>query len=704
MDLNDFFDDFRQVIARRSAADGLVDVLALVGEVAERLSDDPVFGEFSLVDHQQVIGSSKYKIHGYTAFDEADGSIGLVVGKWFSDDSPQTLLSSDLKTLVAGLRNFASNAICNNLAASIYAANEAHDLANFLQQTAGRISRLRLHVITNGQLSSRYKEQMLDPIEGIPVEFHIWDLLRLHSINESGGEREEVVIELSDFGSKGIPCLPAAHGSEVESYLCVISGELLASLFDRYGSRLLEGNVRSFLGMKGGVNRGIRATIKSQPSRFFAYNNGIAATASDVKLGRDGQATFLTGLTNLQIVNGGQTTASVLSALKIDKCSLEGVSVPMKLTRVAQDIAVELIPKIAQYANTQNKVANADFFANHEVHRKLEGISRRLSTPTRPGVRLPGKWFYERSRGQYQNERLYKKTGEVERFDMEYPKSQLINKTDLAKFDSVWFGKPWLVAQGAQKNFLNFAKKFFSTSESMSEAEHWDKLSPAYGEAYYQDIISVAIIWKFTEKMISAARDGWYEGDYRAQIVAYTVAKLFDIYRSNGYVFDLSLIWRNQEVPKTLAYELEEVAKLVQSEILSPPAGKTNVGEWTKSEACWTRISKVGVPFSDTFKIFSVSKGERAAAQRDAKKAGELDDEISLQSDLFARVSSGYFSALRDWRDSAKVFTPGQNSLLRKASSDRTFAQMTPKELRDLRAVVVLAQEEGFLFGKKNDE
>lgn len=701
MDVTDFLHEFQQMVARRSSTDSLVDTLALVAEVSDRLMEDPVFGEFNLVELFGELGTSKFRVHGYTSFDEADNTLGLVVGRWFDSDSVESLPTADVNSLVSGLRTFLVGSVQGKLASRMVASHEAYELTDFLHRNASRISRVRLHVISNGRLTSRFKEQVVESVGDIQVELHLWDLLRVQAVYESKNVREVVEISLSDFGSRGIPCLPAAADSELESYLCVIDGRLLAALFDRYGSRLLEGNVRSFLGMKGGVNKGIRTTIKTQPGRFFAYNNGIAATASDVRTAEVGGATFLVGLSDLQIVNGGQTTASVLSALKLDGCSLDGVSVPMKLTRVGQDVAVELIPKIAQYANTQNKIANADFFANHEVHRKLEGISRRLTTPTRSGVRLSSKWFYERSRGQYQNERLYKRKSELDRFDMEYPKSQLINKTDLAKFDAVLNGKPWHVAQGAQKNFLNFAKKFFSASDSVSESDHWERISPEYGEAYYQDMVSVAIVWKHTERMVSAARATWYQGDYRAQIVAYTVAKLFDLYRQNDSVFDLSVVWKSQEVVDSLALELETIAKAVQAEVLSPPAGKTNVGEWTKSETCWTRISNLKLPFGATLKSYSVTKREMAAIKRDAKKAGELDDEISLQADLFERVKTGYFSSLRDWRDAVKVFTPGQNSLLRKASSDRTFAQMTPKELRDLKAVVVLAEEEGFLFGEK---
>src|SRR5690606_28517246 len=234
-----------------------------------------------------------------------------------------------------------------------------------------------------------------------------------------------------EFGSTGIQCIDASTGDGLQSYLCVIEGNLLADLYEHYGSRLLEGNVRSFLGMRGGVNKGIRATIQDSPELFFAYNNGIAATAADVAVDLS-EGTRIVKLSDLQIVNGGQTTASILRARKQDKLSLDRVSVPMKLTVVSSARANDLVPKIAEYANTQNRVAIADFFANHPFHRKMQEISRRLMVPARAGERVQSKWFYGRSRGQFQNERLYLSKAKKNAFGLAYPPRQVINQTDLA--------------------------------------------------------------------------------------------------------------------------------------------------------------------------------------------------------------------------------------------------------------------------------
>ena len=356
MQIDEFLVELSQLVARRSTASHLVDTLAFVSEVAERLEDDPVFGEFESIEYQGTAKSRTMKLHGFNRLDESDGSIGLVIGKWEDVSSSQTLSSAVVNQLSTWLENFVRESIENDLCERITEANPAYELALQLRNEQKKINRIRFHIFSNSILSSRFKEELQGEIAGIPVERHIWDLQRLSAIYQSSREREVVDIDLTNLGGIGIPCIEAARSDTLCSYLCVIRGDQLADLFDRYGSRLLEGNVRSFLGMKGGVNKGIRATIQDDPSLFFAYNNGIAATASDLTIQSiDGQH-VITNLVDLQIVNGGQTTASILNARKKDKLSLLGVSVQMKLTKVLPGKAQELIPNIAEYSNTQNNL------------------------------------------------------------------------------------------------------------------------------------------------------------------------------------------------------------------------------------------------------------------------------------------------------------------------------------------------------------
>lgn len=694
-----FLSELREMVERRAAAVHLVDTLAFVEEVSERLEDDPLFGEFVPVEYS---GSGRrnraFRIHGYTRLDDSDGTLGLVVGYWSDSQEPESFAASLVAQLTAQLRAFAAEAAEEDLASRMPEANSAYELALLLGQSGSRISRIRLHVFSNQHLSQRFREKLLDPVAGIPVEQHLWDLLRLRDIYQSTREREAVQINLEEFGSEGIECMQAVRSDSLESYLCIVEGNTLADMFERYGSRLLEGNVRSFLGMKGGVNKGIRKTVQDSPQLFFAFNNGIAATASSItKTAVEGR-NFITSFVDLQIVNGGQTTASVLNARKKDRLSLDGVSVAMKLTVVGAEQAGELIPRIAEYANTQNKVSATDFFANHPFHRKMEEISRRLSPPSTDSSRVRSKWFYERSRGQYQNERLYLTDARKRTFDLEFPPAQVISKTDLAKYDSVQAEKPHWISLGAQKCFLRFAATFDGRTTDMTPAERWTELSPQYSDDYYQRAVAVALLWKQTESIVSDGRGDWYEGDYRAQIVAYALALVVRSAKNKGTEIDWLQIWTTQTIPADLKMVVKEAAIGVQGVILTPPEGMRNIGEWTKKEECWTRARNLALQLPSA--AAWLVTGDTARTRRaDARKQGELDDTISLQSRLLELSQSGYWASLSRWSRLPATATAQQQSLVIKASNPSSFVRISAKDLLRLEELRGLCEDEGFRHG-----
>lgn len=698
MDENSFLEELKQIVIRRASAMNLVDTLAFVAEIADRLEEDPVFGEFVQVEYSGVGSKNQQlRLHGYTELDESDGTVGLIVGNWTDSDAPEMLPTMEVRELSGWLENFLNDSVSGKLNERIAEVNPAYTLASLLRNSREKIARIRLHVFSNRSLSKRFKEEQCGSIDGIPVERHVWDLKRLAAIYQSSREREAVEIQLSDFGTEGIPYIEAAKTENLRSFLCVVEGTLIADLFERYGSRLLEGNVRSFLGMKGGVNKGIRATIQDTPSLFFAYNNGIAATAASVTVQTIGGHKYVTGLNDFQIVNGGQTTASILSARKKDRLSLEGVTVQLKLTEVNRDDAHDLIPKIAQYANTQNKVAIADFFANHPFHRKIEEISRRLQVAARSGVRVQSKWFYERSRGQFQNERLYLSKSRKDAFDLEYPGEQVINKTELAKYDSTWSGKPYWASLGAQKNFIKFAGQFSNPKSDLSDSEYWDSVSATYNDAYYQKIVATALLWKSTEKLVSSGKGDWYEGDYRPQIVSYTLSLLFKACRDSESEFDVGRVWTDQSVaPSVLAF-IKNLAIEVQKVILDPPLGNRNVGEWCKKEACWNRAAQIHVAKLDTLNPWLVSKGEFNKAKRDGRKQGAQDDGIALQSSILASVLNGYWKALLASPEMSEILSPTDRLLVSRVSTPDGFARVTKE--RDwirLREVKKQCDDEGF--------
>lgn len=698
MDDHLFLEELRQIVVRRAAAMHLVDTMAFVSEVAERLEEDPVFGEYFPAEHSGTgLRNRQFKLHGFTELDESDGSIGLVIAKWSDTNTLETLTTATVNQLSGWLETFVEEAIGNSLNTKIAEVSPAYEIATKLQDLGSKISRIRLHIFSNQSLSQKFKEELCGEIKGIPLERHIWDLQRLKALYESSREREAIEIDFKKFGTKGIPCLYAASTESLKSYLCVVDGKLLADLFNRYGSRLLEGNVRSFLGMKGSVNKKIRATIQDCPGLFFAYNNGIAATATNVNVENVAGQSIVTGLTDLQIVNGGQTTASILSAHKKDRLSLDGIAVQMKLTEVDRDNSHDLIPKIAEYANTQNKVALADFFANHPFHRRIAEISERLQIPAKAGVRIQSKWYYERARGQYQNDRLYLSQAKKNEFDLEYPPQQVINKTDLSKYANTWKELPHWISLGAQKNFIKFAGQFSSSNTDLTESEYWNQISPNFGESYYKEIVALAILWKQTENIVSNGRGTWYQGGYRSQIVGYSLSLLFHAVRRTGSEFDLVRVWMGQGIESVVECRIRDIAISVQKELLSPPQGMTNVGEWAKKEACWDRVKKLSVTGIEKISGWCVSADEYKKTKAEGKKQGIRDESIDLQKTVLELTIKGYWNDLLRWPKLVVLVSPDAHTLVRRASTTQGFSKInTEKDWKKLLEISRLCEDEGF--------
>ena len=305
--------------------------------------------------------------------------------------------------------------------------------------------------------------------------------------------------------------------------------------------------MRSYLSATGKVNKGIQATILKEPERFFVYNNGISVTATDAVIVETAMGQRLVSARYFQIVNGGQTTASLHVARCKGKADLSAIHVQMKLSVVtARDSEKldDMIQRIAMYSNKQNKVSDADFFSNHPYHRAIERLSRRIVSPAAAGAQFHTYWFYERARGQYQNEQSSLSQAQKTEFKRNNPRSQLVVKTDLAKFENSWRQLPHIVSTGAQKNFTNFAD--FIGKEWGEDGHALDN------DEYFKKLIARAILFRSVEKLVSAAE--WYEGGYRANIVTYSIAKLASMIelQKPGYSLDFKAIWGRQALSELL--------------------------------------------------------------------------------------------------------------------------------------------------------
>ena len=463
---------------------------------------------------------------------------------------------------------------------------------------------------------------------------------------------------------------------------------MFAEIYDRYGSRLLEGNVRSFLGTKGGVNKGIRNTILREPEMFFAFNNGVAATATDAEIIITDEGLRLIRAMSLQIVNGGQTTVSLANTRRKDRADLRKVFVQMKLSVIAPEKAESIIPEISRCANSQNKLTFADFFSNHPFHVRIEGISRRIWAPAIGGAQYETHWFYERARGQYLNEQTRMTQAERKRYQLQNPRVQVITKTDLAKYYNAWRGLPRIVSLGAQKNFKAFAEWI---------AERWEQADTQFNEEFFRESVALAILFRHTEHLVP--RQPWYQQGYRANIVAYTIAKLASTIAAccSGNVLDLRSIWNRQAVTDAMDRQLTIISEAVFGVIVSPELGFQNVTEWCKKEACWTRVRGLDIPLSEDLKAELIDISENRAASRSARAQQKVDNGIGAQIQV-VNIGAEFWEHLRSWANERGLITPEESRILGIASKISSGMIPTDKQSAILLIIKERMETEGFFL------
>lgn len=656
-DLASFYQDFFQDI--RSSADAAGDFLeaSFVEKFCEYLIDA---GEFDTYDAGHYRAAKGMRIDGYAGDPiEEDGVLTLFISDFNQSDHISSLTKTEMTAIFRRLANFYERACDYEFCYELEETSPGFGISEMISSRQNEIRRVRFFLLSNRRLSDRVKGIEEGETNGIPTSYHVWDLSRLHRMVMSGKGKEDMDIDLLEEYQQTIPCLPA-HLSDAsyEAYLAVVPGELLASIYDKWGTRLLEQNVRCFLQARSNVNKGIRSTILAEPEMFFAYNNGVTATAEAVELIDDHGQTSIKSVRNLQIVNGGQTTASIFSANKKDKADLTSIFVQMKLSVIPAEKTVEVVPKISEYANSQNRVNAADFFANHPYHVRIEESSRRLWAPSVEGSFKETKWFYERARGQYLDEQSLKTPTQKKKFQEEYPRVQMFSKTDLAKYENVWRFIPHIVSQGAQKNFGEFASHV---------GKDWENKKDDINELYFKCLVAKAIMFKRLEKVISNL--DWYKEDpgYRANIVAFTLSWLGHYADEHGKMIDFLEIWDKQDISKSTVEAMELVAKEVRDNLVDTPSGISNVTEWAKKPGSWERVKTMSISMPTDFDKELINKGEMKERKKSASKVQKIDDGIAAQKRVFQIGGDGWLQIL-NWARGQDFVIPKDLDILNIAS------------------------------------
>ena len=426
---------------------------------------------------------------------------------------------------------------------------------------------------------------------------------------------------------------------------------------------------------------------------FFSYNNGISATAEAVSSNYDD--TRIQKVTNLQIVNGGQTTASIFSAQKKEKADLDKIYVQIKLSVITPDLVEEVVPKISEYSNTQNKVNAADFFSNHPFHLRVEELSRRLWAPAPEGSIQQTHWFYERARGQYVNQQANLTQAETKQFLAKNPRHQMFNKTDLAKFILTFEQAPYEVSLGAQKAFSGTPQTQGLVGRI---AALWDKHNGSdFNEVWFKKAIAKAIFFRETDRIVY--KSSWYAGGYKAQVVTYTLAKFANMIEHSNLNVDFLGIWNKQCLPDTLIHQLSIIAESINNVLRDPPTGMTsNVTEWAKRKACWNIVEQLDICLSESVEHLLIDMEQNRELEHDGRRSQAVDDGINAEIYVFNKGAE-YWKCLREWNRSTQKLIPKEVSILNIACSiPRKYP--AEKQAKVLMEAEQRAKAEGFFLDR----
>ncbi|MDB2496358.1 AIPR family protein [Verrucomicrobiales bacterium] len=615
------------------------------------------------------------KINGYSV-PEDDTQLDLIFSLYGGGEEPLKLASKEVNQAYSQLTRGLEKALKGHHE-HMEPGSDAFAMVHDIWSKREQFDRIRLLLLTDGVVVQRKESERKDSVGGYQVTYEIWDIERFRRFRSSGASHESIEVDLSHFPEGGVPCVQVANDDMgYATSAAVFPGKLLYELYDDYGQRLLELNVRSYLQARGKINGGILETLFEAPERFLAYNNGITIVAEEIDVGplNNGDP-GIRAIKGLQIVNGGQTTASIHRAGKGENgiarfrgktADLEKVFVQAKVTVIERSQFDTLVPLISRFSNSQNKVSEVDLRANHPFHVGIERASRKTWAPGEQSM-----WFYERARGSYQTKKAAEASTPARKRDFEkrYPPSQKFSKEDLARYENCWHGEPHIVSRGGQKNFASFMTRVGNTEEG------W---VPAADE--YRDLIGRAILYKQIQK---TARDLQIPA-FRANVVSYTMAS---IAHQTAKRIDLQTIWDNQKVSPALAETLEEWIPLIEREMVRS-VGERNPTEWFKNKGCWDVVQTMDLPVSSALSGELIGGADVVVKKRGrGGKVMEISLSVEDQNNIARcrELSSGEWHEIVEWgaeTGSLKAWQSGIASTLSGYAAGGWSKSPSPKQAK----------------------
>lgn len=681
----EFYQSLRETLALTAGVDGSSIESEFVKFGLDKLVD---FGD---IDSYELIEDGRdsadiWRIDAFSDDSESELSIGtmsLFISLFDQAVEPANLIQTDIDRLLKKLKRYVEFALEKDPFKFFEPGSGPFNVATTLKSAWAKKTKpnLKFYVISNRPISKRITDIENIEIHGSHVEVVVWDLNRFLQMELSGREREDIEIDLSNTPLKALMATTANEGA-LKSALVVMPASVLVGIYGKWGGRLLEQNVRSFLSTKNSVNKGMRETISSAPDKFFAFNNGITGTAEDATFEYKSDGLYLTNLKNFQIVNGGQTTATLYSTAIKDKLDMSNIAVQMKLSIVSPEKANELVPFISKFANSQTKVNDSDLFSNHPFHQRFEEFSRRISAPPKPGAVAGSFWFYERARGQYVNEQAYKTDAEKKKFQALNPRDQMLTKTELAKYLNTFEMLPNIVSKGAQYSFSEFAKRVTNS---------WDQSDSNISEGFFRSLISMAIMFKRLEKLVQAKKEEWFIVS-RANVVTYTLSLLSYMAKQSGKAIDFESIWKKQSLPISAENALLKLSKKVNDLLRDENRQIMELSSYAKSETFWSVVKAEAKNVDLTeFSEILIDKGEFIEQKREDKKSQKFTSDLEAELKVKGTPPPVWAKVLKYLQDN-NMENPSRTALISKAQ--RTPLKLTDKECLSL--FTVLDEYESF--------
>lgn len=560
-----------EVAARAAEPDGETPFPELVfTEVVTRhMADIGMTFEPQIAHVSLRIGNSQLRLSGYAISEDLD-QLDLYVSLYQGCDEITGIPDSETTRAAGQCSKFLEECVSGALLRKMDETHDAYVLVRTIEQAYPELDQIRIYVLTDRKAKTR--EFQSRQIQGKTIRLEVMDIERLFNHWQSGKPRDELVVNFNDVCGGALPCVWVSDAeAEYDYAMTVFPGEALRFLYEKYGPRILEANVRSFLSQNNAVNKGIRDTLREQPERFMAYNNGVVIVADEAHLDRaaDGSP-GIAWMKGMQVVNGGQTMASIFfTRKKYAGVDLGRVRVPAKIIvlRRSDELSEDaLIADISRYANSQSAVKVSDHYANKPFQVQMEKLA--MTTYCPDGV---SRWYYERAAGSYKVmlDREAKSPADRRRLQDSMPPNRKLTKTDLARYLCAWMQMPDLVSLGGQKAFPAFMRM-------MTQGE--DEAPKLPDVAAYKRMIAQVILFKAADRLIKPRFPA-----FKANVTAYTVAL---VSRLLGDRISLDDIWVRQAISPQLGNQILAWSDEVNTVLFESARGRM-ISEWAKKRECW---------------------------------------------------------------------------------------------------------------------